>query len=294
MVYSKPIKYPYAGEAYAIFDSSNGSLKFFRDDEGKYTNGQTDGTKTYYTDIETTNYASQPAVPWYSLSSDITSVTFEDKIKPRSTAYWFNGFDNALFTSITDLNKLDTSSVTNMNSMFYGCANLTSLDLSNFNTSNVTNMSSMFKSCTTLTSLDLSSFNTINVTVMGDMFYNCSSLTSLNLSSFNTNNLMYMGQMFYNCSSLTSLDLSNFDTSNAMDMYSIFYGCSALTTIYVSNTWDVSGVIGSTDMFLDCTNLVGGQGTTYNSSYTDKTRAIIDGGSSNPGYLTYKAVSNNS
>ena len=78
-----------------------------------------------------------------------------------------------------------------------------------------------------------------------------------------------------------------------MYMGQMFYGCSALTAIYVSNTWDVSGVMGSTDMFLDCTNLVGGQGTTYNSSYTDKTRAVIDA-SGTPGYLTYKAVSNNS
>ena len=42
-------------------------------------------------------------------------------------------------------------------------------------------------------------------------------------------------------------------------------------------------------MFFNCTSLVGGQGTTYNSSNpTDKTYAHIDGGTSNPGYFSEK------
>ena len=45
-------------------------------------------------------------------------------------------------------------------------------------------------------------------------------------------------------------------------------------------------------MFFNCTSLVGGQGTTYNSSNpTDKTYAHIDGGPSNPGYFTDKNAS---
>ena len=41
-------------------------------------------------------------------------------------------------------------------------------------------------------------------------------------------------------------------------------------------------------MFLDCTELVGGQNTAYNSSFIDKTYARMDGGptSETPGYLT--------
>lgn len=43
-------------------------------------------------------------------------------------------------------------------------------------------------------------------------------------------------------------------------------------------------------MFGGCTSLVGGSGTTYNSSYIDKTYAHIDGGTSSPGYLTLISV----
>jgi hypothetical protein len=41
-------------------------------------------------------------------------------------------------------------------------------------------------------------------------------------------------------------------------------------------------------MFMNCTSLVGGQGTTYDDSHIDKTYAHIDGGPSNPGYFTDK------
>ena len=40
-------------------------------------------------------------------------------------------------------------------------------------------------------------------------------------------------------------------------------------------------------MFEDCKKIVGGNGTTYNSSYTDKTYARIDTAST-PGYFTAK------
>ena len=71
--------------------------------------------------------------------------------------------------------KFDTSNVTNMNSMFYGCSSLTSVPL--FDTSNVISMANMFDSCNSLTSVPL--FDTSKVTKMSNMFYKCSSLTTL-------------------------------------------------------------------------------------------------------------------
>jgi surface protein len=82
-----------------------------------------------------------------------------------------------------DLSSFDTSNVTDMSYMFYGCNSLTNLDLSSFNTSNVTYMGYMFRGCNSLTNLDLSSFDTSNVTymkdMMKDMFDGCSSLQTL-------------------------------------------------------------------------------------------------------------------
>ena len=71
-------------------------------------------------------------------------------------------------------------------------------------------------------------------------------------------------------------------------MGSMFEGCSKLKTIYASNKFNTSKVSNSSYMFSNCTSLVGGAGTTYNSSHSDKTYARIDS-SSTPGYFTSKA-----
>ena len=146
--------------------------------------------------------------------------------------------------------------ITNMNSMFNGCSNLTSLDLfTHFNTSKVTNMRNMFCNCYNLTELDLSAFNTSKVTSMNSMFYNCPGLTSIDLSSFNTSNVTSMEHMFYGCNGLTTLDLSNFDTSNVTDMHGMFINCSNLTTI--KGVIDMKSCEDYYDMFLTCPKLKG-------------------------------------
>jgi surface protein len=178
--------------------------------------------------------------------------------RPTSTAYWFVSCKS--LTSITGLENLKTDNVTDMNSMFWGCSGLTSLDLSGFNTQNVTNMSLMFDDCSSMTTLNLSAFNTQNVTDMGGMFEGCSSLTSLDLSVFNTPNVKYMNHMFNNC--------------------------SCLTAIYAGSGWSTAAVTESYNMFYNCTSLVGGMGTAYDSTHVDKTYAHIDGGIDNPGYFT--------
>ena len=113
-------------------------------------------------------------------------------------------------------------------------------------------------------------------------------MTNLDLSHFNTSKVTDMTGMFDGCSGLTSLDLSSFNTSKVTKMIRMFYGNRNLRTIYVGNGWSTEAVTSSSGMFYNCTNLVGGQGTTYNANHVDKTYAHIDGGTSNPGYFTAK------
>ena len=189
-------------------------------------------------------------------------------------------FNNSNTTSI-DLNGFNTSNITDMLAMFRNCAATTITGLSNFDTSKVTDMSEMFRE-SLATSLDLSSFNTSNVTNMNFMFAG-SQAETLELSNFNITSVKYLSYMF-STTKASIIDLSGFDTSNITNMFNMFSN-SEVKTIYVSN-FDTSNVTGSVKMFYGCTNLVGGAGTTYNSSYIDKTYAHIDGGTSNPGYFT--------
>ena len=192
-------------------------------------------------------------------------------------------FSNSKATTL-DLSNFDTSKVTNMGAMFSN-SKATTLDLSNFDTSKVTDMSRMFWK-SQATTLDVSNFNTSNVTNMSEMF-SASQATTLEVSNFNTSNVTNMIYMFSG-SKATTLDVSNFDTSKVTNMMYMFQGSSNLKTIYGSSKFVTTAVTSSTGMFSGCTKLIGGAGTKYDSTKTDKTYARIDGGTSNPGYFTAK------
>ncbi len=187
-----------------------------------------------------------------------------------------------------DVSNFNTANVTDMDGMFYYCSSLTTLDVSNFNTANVTDMHTMFSECSSLTTLDVSNFNTANVTAMCYMFENCSSLTTLDVSNFNTANVKNMSSMFSWCTSLTTIDVSNFNTANVTTMVDMFFCCSSLNAIFVGDDWSTASVTESSCMFFNCTKLFGGKGTrcTGADSHIDATYAKIDGGESDPGYLT--------
>ena len=225
-----------------------------------------------------------------SMFSDCSGLTSLDLsgFNTSKVSNMYGMFEDCSGLTSLDVSGFNTSNVSNMNVMFQGCFGLTSLDLGNFNTSNVTNMNSMFIGCYGLANLDLSNFNTANVTSMEGMFNGCSGLTSLDVSGFDTSNVTFMYGMFYGCSGLTTLDLGSFNTANVISMLQVFEDCSGLSTIYVSDQWSTVAVTNGVDMFKNCTNLVGGAGTTYDPDHTDYTYAHIDGGVNNPGYFTDK------
>ena len=147
---------------------------------------------------------------YYTENGEIKSMLFNDGNvdSPNVRNYTISGkpvsYKCSQNTSKVVFKDFDTSEVTDMSSMFYGC-NLTKLDLSSFNTSAVTNMMYMFKYCSNLTTLDLSSFDTSSVTSMGGMFDNCDRLATLDLSSFDTSACTNMSFMFYDCTNLTTI-----------------------------------------------------------------------------------------
>ena len=118
-----------------------------------------------------------------------------------------------------------------------------------------------------------------------------SEMTQLtNISGFNylnTSEVTSMRGMFYVCASITTLDLSSFNTAKVTDMLSMFENCHSLVTIKVSNNWSTSAVTSSNYMFRGCNSIKGQAGTTYDANHVDKAYAHVDGGTSNPGYLTH-------
>ena len=146
-----------------------------------------------------------------------------------------NMFNGEVFSSLTSLtlDNIDTSKVTSMDYMFFGCSNLNTLNLSNFDTSKVTSMVSMFRECSNLNTLNLSNFDTSRVTRSMDyMFYGCSNLETLNLSNFDTSKVTDMYHMFSNCSKLQTLNISSFNIASGCSVTSMLAGCTSLRHIY--------------------------------------------------------------
>ncbi len=181
------------------------------------------------------------------LRSEVEHIVFEGEVNvggSMSLRGLFDGFQNLV--AIQNLEKLNTSGVTDMSWMFWAANSLTSLDLSSFDTSSVTDMRAMFVGTESLTSLDLSSFDTSSVTDMSTMF-GLTGLKSIDLSSFNTSSVKDMSEMFAG-SSLTSLDLTPFDTSSVTDMSVMFTWAENLTEIDLSS-FDTSSVTDMAAMF---------------------------------------------
>lgn len=131
--------------------------------------------------------------------------------------------------------------------------------------------------------------NTSQVETMSRMFFGCFVFKGADFSHFDTRNVVDMDYMFNYCNALTVLDLSSFDTSNVLEMVGMFEDCSKLSTIYVGDGWTVDHLDADAteDMFDYCESLVGGMGTSYDPEHVDGEYAHVDGGSDNPGYLTY-------
>lgn len=195
---------------------------------------------------ESTHFPTIDSVLWKNNALNVKSVEFRDKIRPVSTARWFNGFENA--TSI-NLKNLDTSRDTNMNKMFSYCKGLTKLDVSGLDTSQVTDMDAMFAVCINLTNIPVSNFNTSKVKDMHSMFESCFKLQSLDLSMFDTSNVTDFGYMFSGDKVMSTLHLTdNFVTEKAKDISGIFNDCEKLSNINVSN-WNVSNVTSTEKAF---------------------------------------------
>ncbi|WP_294891913.1 MucBP domain-containing protein [uncultured Lactobacillus sp.] len=171
---------------------------------------------------------------YYYDYKSLKKIRITGPLKVIGTAsYMFAFFEN--LTEIRGLNQVDTSEVTNMSFMFFGCQNLSSLDLSNFNTTKATSMAEIFWNCKKLTNLNVSSFDTSKVNDMYDMFNGCENLEHLDLRGFNTNKVTNMSMMFAGCKKLSNVDLHSFDTSNVTIMSFMFSNCQSLTSLDLRN-----------------------------------------------------------
>ena len=231
---------------------------------------------------------------WFQEQTHILNVEIGSNIKPISTANWFLGLSNM---KKGDFINLDTSSVTDMRSMFndagYNSPTF-NLNLSNWNTSKVTNMESMFYeagySSTTWSIGDISNWDVSKVTNMSSMFNGAghnSPTFNLNLSNWNTSSVTDMRAMFFGAgyrSTTFNLNLSGWNTSSATDMREMFSSAGESATTWnigdISN-WDVSKVTNMSEMF----RFAGYNSPTFNLNLSNWNTSSV----TNMSYMFYQA-----
>ncbi|WP_125589280.1 BspA family leucine-rich repeat surface protein [Companilactobacillus jidongensis] len=186
--------------------------------------------------------------PLAAYKDTTTKVDFADKVTAGSSLKnLFNGFTN--LTTITGLNNLDTSNVTNYSYMFNNCTSLTNIDISNFKTTvdSPTDLQYMFANDAKLATITMGGFTVPNVSDIQDMFVRCSALTGVDLSGLNTTNVNNFSEMFMSCSSLSSLDLTHTNMRSAvpyltsMGAHFMLNGTVGLESITLNNDDAIKG-----------------------------------------------------
>lgn len=110
------------------------------------------------------------AVPWAEWRNDIGKVVVNDRYMPRSCACLFDGLPRC---AEYDILGLDTSRTTSMRAMFRGNASIDSFMVTDrFDTSSVTDMNSMFFGCTGARVINCIGWDISKVTNMESMFEN--------------------------------------------------------------------------------------------------------------------------
>lgn len=242
-------------------------------------------------------YANASDRPWNGRASTINKVVIANGIKPTSMAHWFEGFNaNTSTMQFIDLDKIDTSVCTDMSYCF---ANMrmksADVDVSKLDVSHTQNFSYMFYN-SVVKSLDISAFNTSRATNMEAMFYGfgfdlSTTLATFDVSHFNVSNVTNFKDMFRGTGGIERLKLisspasTGWDVSKGTDFTNMFRNSIRLERIFSKDFNFKTGAV-TTDMFLTMDDIIGQEGTDYDASHTDGTYAVVDEGTTKPGYFT--------
>lgn len=180
-----------------------------------------------------------------------------------------------------DLSGLDTSNVTNMESMFSYCYDLETLNISNFNMSRVENTSSMFDSCHNLRELRLDncSAETVEKIINSEFFITGDIYGETRTMYVNSKAAEVLipidGWIFVDCKTMKEIEVkepaspyekgqfaNNTDitvantlvTEEHDSLNAMFSGCTNLAVVDTSD-WDTSNVNDMNSMFYNCENL---------------------------------------
>ena len=191
---------------------------------------------------------------------DISGLEYLDTSELTNFESMFSG---DLKLKSVDISSFNTKNLNSIANMFQGCRNLTDIKLCN--TSNVINMDGVFENCQSLKSFDTNQLDTIKAENMSHMFAGCTSLTDLDLNGWATAHVTKMDHMFDNCTNLANIKLDQINTSSVTDMSGMFNNCAALKSLDLHN-FKTGLVTDMSNMFSGATSLTNLDLHTFNTS----------------------------
>ena len=230
---------------------SNGRIMFKNcpklGDQGNMNSWDTSSVTDMESMFERCTGFNQPIGDW-----DTSSVT-------TMQLMFYNFYGGGTFNQ--DIGNWDVSSVTSFD-RFMAARNPVSgpqafnnggsSSISGWNTSSVTNMSSMFRQCTGFNQ-PIGTWDTSGVTTMDYMFNTCHAFNQ-DIGAWDTSSCTNMHNMFGGCS-VFDQDLSSWDVSGVTTMQSMFASCSAFNNGGATGigAWDTSSVTNMESMLQRCT-----------------------------------------
>lgn len=115
----------------------------------------------------------------------------------------------------------DYENITDMSQAFMG-SKMKTINLEDLDISRVTNINSMFKDCKNITSLNVGIMDTTNVTDMGNLLVGCTNLTIIGLNGLKTSKVTNMEGMLSGLPKISTFDLSNLDFRKVSNMNNLF------------------------------------------------------------------------
>ena len=190
----------------------------------------------------------------------LTEFDFSDFDVSRVTSMYFMFLGQSSLSKVTIGPNFRADVLTNAQSMFDGCKNLSEIDMEHFNADSgtLTNASYMFLNCGNLKTVDLTGMNTTGVTrfeCMFDMKDVTSQLTSVNVSNLRTDSAKNLSRMFYKCAQIKDLNTSSWDLQNVEDMSNTFWGMKELTDLHIGNSWNLQNCKNMQSTFDACEKL---------------------------------------
>ena len=162
----------------------------------------------------------------------------------------------SLLIDLSDIGKLNTKNIINMDNIFIGCKCLTKLNgIESWITSNVKSMKNLFYGCESLLYLpDLSKWNVSQLDDITSMFYGCKSLSFIPDIKICSKITKKKG-LFEDCRSLTFVPGCYFkNIEKGSEICELFFNCISLS--YIPKEFNNEEIFKNIKTFSECISCI--------------------------------------